>query len=130
MRGKRWLRRDLRQWSQDLQQMGVRVSHVTVRRLLKQQKYSLKTNRKERSESGLERNRQFRYSERVKQVFIRTGHPVISVDSKKKELIGDFKNPGRSWQREPEAVKVHDFPSDAIVRATPYGISDVIHNLG
>ncbi|PSB26383.1 ISAzo13-like element transposase-related protein [Stenomitos frigidus] len=50
--------------------------------------------------------------------------------AKKKELIGDFKNPGRAWQREPEEVNVHDFPSDGVVRATPYGIYDVIHNLG
>lgn len=130
MSGRKWLRRDLRQLSQDLQQVGVRLSHVTVRRLLKQQKYSLKANRKEHSESGLERNRQFRYIERVKRLFIHSGHPVISVDAKKKELIGNFKNPGRSWQREAEEVDVHDFPSDAVVKATPYGIYDVIHNLG
>jgi Rhodopirellula transposase DDE domain len=101
-----------------------------VRRLLKAENYSLKANRKERSESGLERDRQFRYIERVKQLFIRAGHPVISVDTKKKELIGDFKNPGRSWNRQPEEVNVHDFPSDGIVRATPYGIYDVVQNLG
>jgi hypothetical protein len=130
MSGRKWLRRDLRQLSQDLQQVGVSVSHVTVRRLLKAQKYSLKTNRKEHSESGVERDRQFRYIERVKRLFIQAGHPVISVDAKKKELIGNFKNPGRSWQREAEQVDVHDFPSDAVVKATPYGIYDVIHNLG
>jgi hypothetical protein len=130
MSERKWLRRDLRQLSQALQQVGVTVSHVTVRRLLQQQKYALKANRKEHSESALERDRQFRYIERVKHLFIRAGHPVISVDTKKKELIGDFKNPGRSWQREPEVVNVHDFPSDGVVRATPYGIYDVIHNLG
>lgn len=130
MSGRKWLRRDLRQLSQSLQQRGVNVSHVSVRRILKGQKYSLKANRKERSESSSDRNRQFRYIERVKQIFIRAGHPVISVDAKKKELIGDFKNSGRTWQREAEEVNVHDFLSDGVVRATPYGIYDVIHNLG
>jgi Rhodopirellula transposase DDE domain len=130
MSGRKWLRHDLRQLSDDLQERGVTISHVTVRRLLQEHQYSLKTNRKERSESSPERDRQFRYIERVKQLFIRAGHPVISVDSKKKEVIGDFKNPGRLWQREPEEVNVHDFPSQGVVRATPYGIYDVVHNLG
>ena len=130
MSGRKWLRRDLRQLSQDLQQVGITLSHVTVRRILKQQKYSLQANRKEHSESAVERDRQFRSIERVKRLFVRAGHPVISVDAKKKELIGNFKNPGRSWQREAEEVDVHDFPSDAVVRATPYGIYDVVHNLG
>lgn len=124
------MRRDLKQLSQELGQGGIRVSPVTVRRILKAQNYSLKANRKERSASGLERDRQFRYIERVKQLFIRAGHPVISVDTKKKELIGDFKNPGRSWNRTPEEVSVHDFFSEGIVRATPYGIYDVVQNLG
>lgn len=130
MSGRKWLRHDLRQLSDHLQEQGVSVSHVTVRRLLQEHQYSLKTNRKERSQSSPERNRQFRYIERVKQLFIRAGHPVISVDSKKKEVIGDFKNPGRLWQREPEEVNVHDFPLQGTVRATPYGIYDVVHNLG
>jgi Rhodopirellula transposase DDE domain len=130
MSGRKWLRYDLRQLSDDLQERGVTISHVTVKRLLQEHQYSLKTNRKERSESSPERDRQFRYIERVKQLFIRAGHPVISVDSKKKEVIGDFKNPGRLWQREPEEVNVHDFPSQGVVRATPYGIYDVVHNLG
>lgn len=130
MSGRKWLRRDLRQLSQTLQQEGISVSHVTVRRLLQQQNYSLKANRKELSESNDQRDRQFRYIERVKRLFMEAGHPVISVDAKKKELIGDFKNPGRNWQREPEEVGVHDFPSDDVVKATPYGIYDLIHNRG
>jgi Rhodopirellula transposase DDE domain len=130
MSGKKWLRRDLRQLSRALHKGGVTVSHVTVRRLLKQQNYSLKSNRKEHSESSEERDLQFRYIERVKRLFIRAGHPVISVDAKKKELIGNFNNPGQSWKREPEKVDTHNFPSDAIAKATPYGIYDVLHNLG
>jgi Rhodopirellula transposase DDE domain len=130
MSGKKWLRRDLRQLSRALHKGGVNVSHVTVRRLLKQQNYSLKSNRKEHSESSEERDLQFRYIERVKRLFIRAGHPVISVDAKKKELIGNFNNPGQSWNREPEKVDAHNFPSDAIAKATPYGIYDVPHNIG
>jgi hypothetical protein len=128
--GRKWLRRDLRQLSRVLHEMEIPLSHVTIRRLLLQQKYSLKTNRKEFSDSAPQRNRQFRYIERVKKLFIQAGHPVISVDAKKKELIGDFKNPGRSWQQEPEVVNVHDFPEEDTIRATPYGIYDIQHNLG
>ncbi|NJL56450.1 hypothetical protein HC928_15680 [bacterium] len=113
-----------------MRKVRVNVSHVTVRRLLKQQKYSLQSNRKEQSESSVERDLQFRYIERVKRLFIQAGHPVISVDAKKKELIGNFNNPGQSWKHEPERVDAHNFPSDAIAKATPYGIYDVIHNLG
>ncbi|MEA5464910.1 ISAzo13 family transposase [Leptothoe sp. PORK10 BA2] len=130
MSGQQWLRRDLRYLSRALQASGASVSHMTVRRLLKQQGYSLKANRKEHSPSSLERDRQFRYIERVKRLFVRAGHPIISVDAKKKELIGNFKNPGRSWQHATEEVDVHDFPSSGIIRATPYGIYDVCHNLG
>jgi len=130
MSARKWLRHELRQLSDHLHEQGVSVSHVTVRRLLQENQYSLKTNRKERSQSSPECDRQFRYIERVKQLFIRAGHPVISVDSKKKEVIGGFKNPRRLWQREPEEVNVHDFPSQGSVRATPYGIYDVVHNLG
>jgi len=61
---------------------------------------------------------------------VAAGHPVISIDAKKKELIGNFKNAGRTWRREEEVVNVHDFPSDAEGRAVPYGIYDMIHNLG
>jgi hypothetical protein len=120
--GRKWLRRDLRELSRVLHEMEIALSHVTIRRLLGQQKYSLKTNRQEFSDSAPQRNRQFRYIERVKKLFIQAGHLVISVDAKKKELIGDFKNPGRSWQQEPEVVNVHDFPDEDTMRATPYSI--------
>jgi hypothetical protein len=58
------------------------------------------------------------------------GHPIISVDAKKKELIGNFKNPGRTWGRQAEIVNTYDFPSDALCRATIYGVYDIKHNLG
>jgi hypothetical protein len=93
--------------------------------------FSLKGNRKAYSgPSHPDRDRQFRYIRRVKQLFVASGHPVISVDAKKKELIGNFKNAGRIWCREEEVVNVHDFPSDAEGRAVPYGIYDIVNNLG
>lgn len=67
---------------------------------------------------------------RVKRLFVAAGHPVISVDAKKKELIGNFKNTGRSWCRQEEVVNTHDFPGDAEGRAVPYGIYDMRHNVG
>ena len=92
---------------------------------------SLKANRKRSTgPPHPDRDRQFRYIERVKKLFLAAGHPVISVDAKKKELIGNFENPGRTWRREAEEVNVHDFRQDAVGRAVPYGIYDLRHNLG
>ena len=131
MTGCKWVRSSLRQLSKALRKQGYSVGRVTVGRLLKGLDYSLKSNRKE--DSGPphpDRNRQFRYIERVKKLFMAGGHPVISVDTKKKELIGNFKNPGQAWCRQAEIVNVHDFRQDAKGRAVPYGIYDLTHNEG
>lgn len=130
MSEKKWVRRSLRKVSQALQASGFFASAMTVRRLLHAADYSLKTNRKENAASHPERDQQFRYIARVKHLFLEAGHPVISVDMKKKELIGDFKNPGRAWSQAAEQVNVHDFRSDALGLAAPYGIYDLLHNLG
>jgi len=130
MSRQKWLRGSLRHLRQKLEEQGYKISLMTLRRLLVEQDYSLKSNQKEVAEATPDRDRQFRYIQRVKQVFLKAGHPIISVDAKKRELVGNFKNPGRLWRREPERVNVHDFPSDAIAKATPYGIYDVVHNLG
>lgn len=130
MGGKKWIRHSLRQLRKMLQSKGLSLSHETIRHLLQDAEYSLKGNRKSISQSVPDRDAQFRYIRRVKQLFMRAGHPVISVDSKKKELIGNFKNPGQVWKHEPERVNVHDFPKDAQAKAVPYGIYDVVHNLG
>jgi hypothetical protein len=125
------VRSSLRQLSQALDKVGFYVGYVTVGRLLKALGFSLKGNRK--TSTGPphpDQNRQFRYIGRVKQLFAAAGHPIISVDAKKKELIGNFKNSGRVWCREAAVVDVHDFPGDAEGRAVPYGIYDLIHNLG
>jgi Rhodopirellula transposase DDE domain len=93
---------------------------VSIRRLLKQQKYSLKANRKSvASTQHPQRDQQFCYIRRVKQLFINAGHPIISVDTKKKELIGNFKNAGQTWNQEPDLVNDHEFPTDAIAKAVP-----------
>lgn len=130
MSEKKWVRRSLRKLSQALQDNGFLASSMTVRRLLRADDYSLKANRKENTAPHPERDQQFRYIRGVKRLFLEAGHPVISVDMKKKELIGEFKNSGRVWCQEAERVNVHDFRGDAIGRASPYGIYDLLHNLG
>lgn len=130
MSGRKWTRKSLKYLSQRLQEQGHEVSPMTLRRLLLQQEYSLKANQKEVSESAPERDQQFRYIQRVRKLFTLRGHPVISVDAKKRELIGNFKNAGRQWSQTAEQVNVHDFPSEAIAKATPYGVYDVNNNLG
>ncbi len=130
MSEQKWVRRSLRQLSRALQTKDFQASAMTVRRLLRETGYSLKGNRKENIAPHPERDRQFRYIARVKQRFLAAGHPVVSIDMKKKELIGNFKNEGRTWCQEAERVNVHDFRSDAVGLAAPYGIYDLRHNLG
>jgi hypothetical protein len=131
MSTKKWVRSSLRQLSASLDKLGFRAGYVTVGRLLKELGFSLKANRKRfTGPPHPDRDRQFRYIERVQGLFRAAGHPIISVDSKKKELIGNFKNVGRTWCREAEEVNVYDFPQDAVGQAIPYGIYDLQHNLG
>jgi hypothetical protein len=103
-----------------------------VGRLLKQRNYSLKANRKERETGGdrPERDAQFTHIAEQRQAHQEAQLPIISVDTKKKELIGDFTNAGRDWCHAPEFVNVHDFRSEAEGRAVPYGIYDVARNRG
>jgi len=127
----KWIRQSLRGIKAKLVGMGVLLSHSSIRRLLKQQDYSLKANRKAVATTRHpQRDRQFRSIERVKRRFIQAGHPVVSVDTKKKELIGNFKNAGRTWSVEADAVNDHEFPEDAIAKAVPDGIYDLVHNQG
>jgi len=129
--GSKWIRQSLRNIQVTLLGLGVFLSHSSIRRLLKQQKYSLKANRKSvATTQHPRRNQQFRYIRRVKRRFIQAGHPVISVDTKKKELIGNFKNAGQTWTQAADAVNDHDFPDHAIAKAVPYGIYDLVHNQG
>jgi len=131
MRGTKWTRKSLRRLVQELHRQKFEVSHETVRRLLKALNYSLRGNRKEQSKrQDAERDRQMRYLARQRRKFLKAQKPVISVDSKKKELVGNFKNPGRTWRREARSVLATDFPSDADGKAIPYGVYDVARNRG
>jgi hypothetical protein len=131
MTDQKWTRKTTAALAQELTARGFAVSPDTVGRLLRQQRYTLKSNRKRISEGqDPDRDRQFRYLRRVRDLFVGKGLPVISVDTKKKELVGNFKNPGRRWRREHKDVKDHDFPSKALGRAIPYGIYDCAHDDG
>ena len=127
----KWIRSSLRHLSKALKAQGHRVGPKTVARLLKERDYSLKANVKQRAGSPHpDRNTQFEYIEAQKQLFLGQGWPIVSLDAKKKELIGNFKNAGQSWCQQAERVNDHDFASQAQGRAVPYGIYDVNHNRG
>jgi hypothetical protein len=128
----KWVRSSLRHLSERLEQVGRRASPPTVGRLLRKLGYALRVNVKKQEASAAhpDREPQFTYLETQKQVFQAAGWPMISVDTKKKELIGNFKNAGQAWCQEAEMVNVHDFPHDALMRAVPYGIYDVRSNCG
>src|SRR6202167_6014279 len=129
----RWTCKSLRRVAAELPALGPRVSHTVVGELLRQQKFSLQANRKTREgESHPDRDAQFAYINTEVSAALAEGQAVISVDTKKKELVGDFKNAGREWRRqgEPEEVRVHDFLIKELGRAVPYGISDLAANAG
>ena len=110
---------------------GTRVSNQTVARLLRDAGYSLQAPSKAvEGKQHPDRNAQFEHINADAKRCIEAGVPHISVDTKKKELVGNFKNGGREWQREgePELVDVHDFPDDAVGKAIPYGVYDVVDN--
>lgn len=131
IRGTKWTRKTLRKLVPELRRKKFKVGRETVRRLLKKLDYSLRYNRKERSQrQDANRDRQMRYLARQRRAFLKAQKPVISVDTKKKELIGNFKNPGRTWRRDARQVLVTDFPSDAKGKAIPYGVYEVAHNRG
>lgn len=131
IRGTKWTRKTLRKLVEELRAKKFKVGRETIRRLLKTLDYSLRYNRKERSKrQDADRDRQMRYLARKRRAFLKAEKPVISVDCKKKELIGNFKNAGRTWRREVRSVLVTDFPSDADGKAIPYGLYDVARNRG
>ncbi len=110
---------------------GIKVSATVVRRLLKDLDYSLKSNKKCLSSGNSpDRDKQFGIIKSLSDDYIEAGDPVISVDTKKKELIGLFKNHGRTWRRNYKKVKDHDFRSEAQGLASPYGIYDLQRNFG
>jgi transposase len=129
----RWTSKSVRKLARELQGMGHQVSYELVSELLHGLGYSLQVSRKTR-EGGEhpDRDGQFEHLNAQAAAFLATGEPVVSVDAKKKELVGDFKNAGREWhpQGEAEQVRVYDFPIKGLGRATPYGVYDLTRNTG
>jgi Rhodopirellula transposase DDE domain len=131
----RWTCKSVRILAGELRRAGHAVSHQTVAELLHEMDYSLQANQKRLEGSQhADRNQQFQYINRKAQRYLKQGEPVISVDTKKKELVGDFRNPGREWhpQGQPEQVRVHDFeirqPENG--KVAPYGVYDLGRNAG
>jgi transposase len=128
----RWTVKSLRRLSKELAEIGYQVAHNTVGRLLKELGYTLHTNRKtEEGKQHPDRNEQFEYINARTKKQLAAGDPAISVDTKKKELVGSYKNGGRELrpQGDPEEVQVHDFIGD-LGRASPYGVYDIGDNTG
>ena len=127
----RWTCKSTLQLARQLSVEGHHVSPRTVGRLLRAADYSLQSNRKTKEGSGHpDRDAQFRYVNAMVLRFQERGQPVISVDAKKKELVGPFRNGGREWHRrgEPEEVLVHDFMDKELGKAIPYGVYDITEN--
>ena len=128
-----WTDKSTRTLSAELNAQGHDVSHATVATLLAQLGYSLQSNLKSKErKSHPDRNAQFEFINQEVLSFQERGFPVISVDAKKKELIGDFKNSGQTWREtdDPEKVQVHDFEYKELGKGIPYGVYDVNANKG
>jgi DDE family transposase len=129
----RWTCKSTRNLAEELKRQGHGVSYRTVAALLHDMDYSLQANRKTREGSSHpDRNAQFEYINRRVRAFQRAGQPVVSVDSKKRELIGDFKNAGQEWRPagSPEEVRAKDFPDKRLGKVTPAGVYDLTYNEG
>jgi transposase len=126
----RWTCKSVRNLADELRAQGHKVSHMLVADLLHEQKYSLQANRKTKEGSSHpDRNAQFEYINAKATEFLKSGQPAISVDTKKKEQVGDYKNGGREWRPkgQPEPVQVHDFAKQ---KDAPYGVYDLGQNAG
>jgi transposase len=129
----RWTAKSVRTLAAALRELGHRVSFRTVARLLRELGYSLQANAKTREgRQHPDRDAQFAHINETVKAAIDAGQPVISVDTKKKELVGDFKNGGREWRPkgEPVEVRTHDFKAPELGKAIPYGIYDLAHDEG
>jgi len=127
----RWTHKTTLKIAGQLQRLGIQVSARTVARLLRKLRFSLRSNRKNISSgSRLGRDQQFGRIARLRKLFCRQGDPIISVDAKKRELVGNFKNAGVKWERGSTQVNDHDFRSQASGIALPYGIYDLQANRG
>lgn len=129
----RWTCKSTRTLADELTDRKHQVSHQKVAQLLRGMNYSLQSNRKtEEGDDHPDRDAQFRHINRQVQTALRRGQPVISVDTKKKELVGNFRNAGQQWRAKGSAERVegHDFPDPSLPRAYPYGIYDLKENTG
>jgi len=129
----RWTCKSTRRLAGELQAQGYQISHTLAAHLLRDAGYSLQGNRKVREgTSHPDRDAQFEHINRRVRQQMRRGEPAISVDTKKKELVGDFKNGGREWhpRGHPEEVRVHDFLDKTLGKAIPYGVYDMGRNAG
>src|SRR5271154_4865518 len=129
----RWTCKSLRRLAGELRKLGHEISHTVVGELLKKQKFSLQANSKTREGAdNPDRDAQFGVINDAVKTAMAENQPAISVDTKKKELVGDFKNAGREWRKQgdPEEVRVHDFLIKELGRAVPYGIYDLAANAG
>jgi hypothetical protein len=129
--GLKWTRKTTRKLAEELKDKGFQVGHSTIPRLVRKLRYTLRSNQKRLSRKQDERrDEQMRHLLRMRRRFLKRKLPVLSIDCKKKELIGQFRNPGRTWRQQPLQVLETDFPSDAKGKAVPYGIYDVGYNEG
>lgn len=129
----RWTCKSTTKLAKELRAQGHEVSQSTVWRLLDKLGYSMQSNRKSREGTNRpDRNAQFEFIHDTAKEFLEQGRPVISVDTKKKELIGNYKNAGREWQRkgEPVLVNLHDFADRELGKVVPYGVYDIGRNEG
>lgn len=129
----RWTCKSTPKLTAELQAQGHVVSQPTVWRILNEMDYSMQSNRKTREGTGhVDRNAQFEFLNETATRFMRSGMPVISVDTKKKELVGNYKNAGREWEQKgrPREVNMHDFPDKKLGKVSPYGVYDVGRNEG
>lgn len=131
MTGLKWTRRTTEKIAEQLCRLNLRICPNTVARLLKQMGYSLRVNHKKIAGASPElRDQQFARITELRQSCATANTPIISVDAKKRELVGRFKNDGTTWEREAVAVNDHDFRSDAKGVAIPYGVYDLLANRG
>ena len=136
IRGLKWTRKTTEKIAAHLGKMGISISPNTVGRLLKGMGFSLRVNHKKRPCGSRHppprevRDQQFEYIHQMRETFASQGLPVLSVDAKKKEMIGNFKHAGKSWEQAPYLVNDHDFRSDAAGAAVPYGIYEPLVNRG
>jgi hypothetical protein len=127
----KWTRKTSRTLAKELKRKGFQIEHSTIPRLVRLLGYTLRVNHKRLSrKKDKRRDEQMKYIESQRMRFSRRKQPEISVDGKKKEKIGQFRNPGRSLRQEPLDVLATDFPCDAIGKAVLYGVYDIAHNTG